>query len=101
MHAAVLSAVNDAARRPRRLPSSLICPPWGGQPAGWQVGAEGWSLFSRTKGWRFASRRHEPPVRTVAGDRVEDHQQLAHAGDNDDLRLLAGQPLGEDGDDRV
>ena len=38
------------------------------------------------------------PVRTVAQHGIEDHQELAHAGCDDDLGFLAGQPLGESGD---
>jgi len=38
----VLGAVNDVARRLWRWPSAISDRPCARQPAGWQVGTEGW-----------------------------------------------------------
>src|SRR5262249_62277932 len=56
--------------------------------------------FSRTKECLVRSGRH-PPIGAIAHHRVERDQQLAHAGGENDLRLLAGEPRGEGGDRRI
>src|SRR6476469_10251630 len=99
--ATVLGAVNDAARRLWRWPSAIIDRTCARRPAGWQVGTKGWPLCDRTKGWRCHSGGFRLPVGAITQHGIEDDQQLAHAGDNDDLGLLAGQPVGKRRDHRV
>ncbi len=45
--------------------------------------------------------RRWPASRGIADHGIAHDQQLAHAGDNDDLGLFAGQAFGEGGDHRV
>ena len=42
-----------------------------------------------------------PPIASVAQHGIEDHDQLAHAADHDDLRPLALQPVGEARQNRI
>ena len=41
------------------------------------------------------------PISLIAQHGVEDDEELAHAGDDDDLGFLGGEPFGEGSDDWV
>ena len=101
--ATVLGAVNDAARRLLAVGlRPIIDLTWAWLVRQLQGRDEGTVAVRSNQGTTTRGSCHtRVPIRAVAHHGIEDDQQLAHAGDEDDLVLLADQTIGKSSDHRI